>query len=309
MTPTSHSTQWVAEEFDRRAATYDRSEMHRWQAQRAAQLLDRQRGQLILDIATGTGLAARAAVERGEGTSVVGIDLSRRMLEVARQKSDARHCFYMQADAQRLPFRAAVFDALICVAAIPYLPKLSGALSEWCRIARSHAALVFTTPAADGIVAHRLLREAAETHGLALPNPHAAYGSPERLGTVVDELGLTLVRVERDTFPDRLDDEPRRAFDWVIDYGFAEPVRTASDDLREAIFETYAELYSAARRRGDSGHDTLFTLCQLARPARSTFDPQARGDGQSVVNQWSVSEKPVKRKVPGDPLVETTSTP
>jgi hypothetical protein len=28
MTPTSRSTQWVAEEFDRRAATYDDSRMH-----------------------------------------------------------------------------------------------------------------------------------------------------------------------------------------------------------------------------------------------------------------------------------------
>ena len=77
MAPTSHSTQWVAEELDRRAATYEGSEMHRWQAQWAAQLLDLQPAQRILDIATGTGLAARAAVELAEGTTVVGIDVSR----------------------------------------------------------------------------------------------------------------------------------------------------------------------------------------------------------------------------------------
>jgi ubiquinone/menaquinone biosynthesis C-methylase UbiE len=80
MPPTSRSTQSVAEEFDRRSATYDASEMHRWQAQRAARLLDIQPGQRILDIATGTGLAARAVVELAEGTSVVGIDVSHRML-------------------------------------------------------------------------------------------------------------------------------------------------------------------------------------------------------------------------------------
>jgi ubiquinone/menaquinone biosynthesis C-methylase UbiE len=70
----------VAEEFARRAATYDSSEMHRWQAQTAAQLLDLDPGQRILDIATGTGLAARAVVELTERTSVVGIDVSRRTL-------------------------------------------------------------------------------------------------------------------------------------------------------------------------------------------------------------------------------------
>lgn len=266
MAPTSHSTQWVAEEFDRRAATYNASEMHRWQAQRAAQLLDLQPGQRVLDVATGTGLAARAAVELAERTTVIGIDVSRRMLEVARDESDPRRCRFVQADAQRLPFRAAVFDALVCVAAIPYIPDLGAALAEWCRVGRSHAALVFTTPAADGIAAHWLLGQAAEAHGLALPNPHAAYGSPDRIRAVVDRLGLTLIRVERDTFPDLLDDEPRSAFDRVIDYGFVEPLRTASDDLREAVFDTYTHLYSAARRRGDSGHDTLFTRCRLPRP-------------------------------------------
>ena len=266
MAPTSHSTQWVAEEFDRRAATYNASEMHRWQAQRAAQLLDLQPGQRVLDVATGTGLAARAAVELAERTTVIGIDVSRRMLEIAREKSDPRRCRFVQADAQRLPFRAAVFDALVCVAAIPYIPDLGAALAEWCRVGRSHAALVFTTPAADGIAAHWLLGQAAEAHGLALPNPHAAYGSPDRIRAVVDRLGLTLIRVERDTFPDLLDDEPRSAFDRVIDYGFVEPLRTASDDLREAVFDTYTHLYSAARRRGDSRHDTLFTRCRLPRP-------------------------------------------
>jgi SAM-dependent methyltransferase len=265
MAPTSHSTEWVAAEFDRRAATYDGSEMHRWQAQRAVQLLDRQPGQRILDIATGTGLAARAAVQLAERTTVVGIDVSRRMLEVARDRSDPHRCRYIQGDAQRLPFRAAVFDALVCVAAIPYIADLTAALTEWCRVGRSHAALVFTTPAADGIGAHRLLGQAAEAHGLALPNPHAAHGSPDRIRAVVEGLGLSVILVERDTFPDLLDDEPRSAFDRVIDYGFAEPLRTASDDLREAIFDTYAHLYSAARRRGDSGHDTLFTRCRLPR--------------------------------------------
>jgi hypothetical protein len=62
MSATSRDTTWIAHEFDRRAATYDESEMHRWQADQAVQLLRPQPGQRILDIATGTGLAARACV-------------------------------------------------------------------------------------------------------------------------------------------------------------------------------------------------------------------------------------------------------
>jgi hypothetical protein len=74
LTPTSRSTDWVAREFDRRAATYDDSRHHIWQAQRAAELLDPQPGQLILDIATGTGLAARATAQRAGPTTTVVIN-------------------------------------------------------------------------------------------------------------------------------------------------------------------------------------------------------------------------------------------
>ena len=50
----------ISERFDRRAATYDQSGMHQWQARQAARLLAPVAGQSLLDIATGTGLAARA---------------------------------------------------------------------------------------------------------------------------------------------------------------------------------------------------------------------------------------------------------
>ena len=50
----------ISERFDRRAVTYDQSGMHQWQARQAARLLAPVAGQSLLDIATGTGLAARA---------------------------------------------------------------------------------------------------------------------------------------------------------------------------------------------------------------------------------------------------------
>jgi hypothetical protein len=37
-------------------------------------------------------------------------------------------------------------DALLCVAAIPYLPDLAKAVTEWRRVSQADADLVFTTP-------------------------------------------------------------------------------------------------------------------------------------------------------------------
>ena len=45
MSPSSRDTTWIGGEFDRRAATYDHSEMHhRWRADQAVQLLQPQVG-------------------------------------------------------------------------------------------------------------------------------------------------------------------------------------------------------------------------------------------------------------------------
>jgi ubiquinone/menaquinone biosynthesis C-methylase UbiE len=123
VSPSSRDTTWIAHEFDRRAATYDHSEMHRWQADQAVQLLQPPLAQRILDIATGTGLAARACARIAHAPQqIVGIDVSHDMLQAAAAVSRSS---YLQADAAQLPFRSATFDALLCVAAIPYLPDLA----------------------------------------------------------------------------------------------------------------------------------------------------------------------------------------
>ena len=261
---TSRSTLWVADEFDRRAATYDENRQHLWQADLAAQWLDAQPGQRILDIATGTGLAARAVSRlTSQRATIVGIDVSQRMLQVAVAKSDRLSCHYLRADAHWLPFRPAAFDALLCVSAIPYLGNLEAAIADWCRVGRPNAALVFTTPAADGLTVHRLVRQAAEVNGLVMPDPHAAFGTPARIRAAAEHLGLRLTRIERLTFPQPLDDNPHAAVDTVINYGFADPVQTAPSDLRAAIFDSYTDLHRAAYRAGDSRDAILFGRCQL----------------------------------------------
>jgi ubiquinone/menaquinone biosynthesis C-methylase UbiE len=97
--------------------------MHRWQTDQAVQMLQPQPAQRILDIATGTGLAPRAcALITHAPEQIVGNDVSHGMLQAAAAVSRSS---YLQADAAQLPFRPATFDALLCVAAIPYPPDLA----------------------------------------------------------------------------------------------------------------------------------------------------------------------------------------
>ena len=66
-------------------------------------------------------MAARNLAGRlGSGGQVVGIDVSIEMLRQARRVSDSRVCRFARADAHALPFRDGVFDAVVCVAGVPY---------------------------------------------------------------------------------------------------------------------------------------------------------------------------------------------
>jgi ubiquinone/menaquinone biosynthesis C-methylase UbiE len=93
-------------------------------------------GHAVLDVACGTGVAARAAADRmgGRGT-VVGVDLNPAMLDVARRlRPDIE---WRQADAADLPFVAGSFDVVLCQAALMFFPDRVQALREMARVAQA----------------------------------------------------------------------------------------------------------------------------------------------------------------------------
>ena len=90
-------------------------------------------GQSVLDVACGTGVAARAARDVvGSGSRVVGLDLNPAMLEVAR---DARPDLeWAQGDAEDLPFAEAEFDVALCQSALFFFADPGRAVAEMARV-------------------------------------------------------------------------------------------------------------------------------------------------------------------------------
>lgn len=258
----TRSARWVAANFDRRAPSYDQSRMHRWQAEQAVDLLAPAPGQRILDVATGTGLAAQAAAARlGSSGAVIGVDISAGMLRQAQRPPGERRCWFVRADAAAAPFPAAVFDAVLCVAAVPYFSDLVLVLREWRRVCRPQAQAVVTVPAADGIPPWRALRQAAAGEGLPLADPSGPLADSQQRVRALAAAGWACDQVREVVFEQPRDD-PRAAFRLIVDSGLVEPLRTASTQARQRVWARFETLY---RAESIEAHRTL--LLRLAVPA------------------------------------------
>lgn len=96
---------------------------------------------LVLDVGTGCG---RYAIELTKmGLDVVGIDISRKMLETAmiRREKESKH-HLVQANALGLPFKDDTFDYVLFVRSLKYVKDYFGVLDEVSRVLRCNGKLV-----------------------------------------------------------------------------------------------------------------------------------------------------------------------
>jgi len=124
--------------FDRIARVYDRMNSvmtagmhHRWR-RRAVDLAGVGPSSRALDVATGTGDLAIELAARG--ASVIGLDFSEPMLEVARAKAPAIE--FVQGNALDLAYPAASFDAVTVGFGARNFSDLDRGLAELARVTR-----------------------------------------------------------------------------------------------------------------------------------------------------------------------------
>jgi ubiquinone/menaquinone biosynthesis C-methylase UbiE len=167
---------------------------------RAARIVS---GQSVLDVATGTGAAARAAAEVVGGSgSVVGGDISPTMLEAARRNLQGLPVTLEILDGQALPFPDGNFDAVICQLGLMFFPDPARGLSEFHRVLRTGgwtAVSVTTIPerslfARIGAVIARHAPDSAEKLNRFFSIPDA-----ERLRFLIRGAGFREVDVQVDS--------------------------------------------------------------------------------------------------------------
>ncbi|MBK8175215.1 MAG: class I SAM-dependent methyltransferase [Rhodospirillales bacterium] len=126
--------------FDRTAGAYDGINswasfgLGNWYRRRTLQTAGIKAGMRVLDVAIGTGLVARQAARLvGPHGSVVGIDISFKMLLRARAMIDAP---LLQGRAEQLPVRTTSVDAITMGYALRHVADLSDTFAEFYRVLR-----------------------------------------------------------------------------------------------------------------------------------------------------------------------------
>jgi ubiquinone/menaquinone biosynthesis C-methylase UbiE len=158
-------------------------------------------GQQLLDVACGTGIAARTAAERVRPNGrVVGVDLNEAMLAVARRVAPGIE--FRTGDAAALPFSDRSFDGSLCQMALMFFPDRAAALREMARVVVDGGAVAIAVPGAlDAQPAFRPFVELAGRHAgseaMTLLSTYFACGSLDALDRLVESVGLTITAAHR----------------------------------------------------------------------------------------------------------------
>jgi len=100
------------------------------------QLCNIKRYERILDVACGTGIVSRLAIDYVNASvgKVVGIDINPIMLNMARLCSTGRNIEWKEGSALSLPFPDGSFDLVICQQGLQFMPDRNKALREMNRV-------------------------------------------------------------------------------------------------------------------------------------------------------------------------------
>ena len=253
---------WVrhSESYDETLAPFGHAAMDRLGVQGAGS---------VLDVGCGTGATTVELATRSGGASVVGVDLSRRMLDRAEQRvTPSDPVRFVVADVQSDPLPGGPFDRVFSRFGVMFFPdpvvaftRIADAMAEGGRM----AFVCFKGPEANPFIVVPLLAAAAAHLRLPpMPPPDApgpfsladADGLRDLLGTA----GLVEVRVEDgpDEAVMRGEDVTTIATRLLEQNPVTGPaLRSASPDARRAAVAAAAEAisghFSGAEVRMDAG--------------------------------------------------------
>ena len=199
--------------FDNWPEMYDRwfttplgALVKKYETELIAELLKPGVGEKILDAGCGTGVFTVDLVT--SGARVVGLDLSRPMIERALAKMGRVSFQAIVADMERLPFHDRSFDKVMSITALEFIEHGEGAVRELFRVTRKGGSVVVATLNRMSLWATRREKEARQGHSVFA---RAIFRSPEELDALAPVKGYlrTAIHFPKEADPQRVPDLER----------------------------------------------------------------------------------------------------
>jgi len=217
-------------------------------------------GDVVLDVATGTGHAALAAARRGG--RVTGMDYVPALLEISRRRAAAEQLDvdFVEAPAEEQPFSDATFDVVLSAIGVMFAADHRRAAAELVRVTKPGGRIALASWTQSGFVGGML-----GIVGRHVPPPPGAQ-SPVRWGDesiVADLLGSEVTDVSSVTAK--------------VTQRF-----TSAEAFADLFLDFYGPTHMAAKKLDDDGRAALRS--DLAAHAASC--DVSDGDGDGIVVQW-----------------------
>jgi ubiquinone/menaquinone biosynthesis C-methylase UbiE len=115
-------------------------------------LLRHIKGKKILDLGCGTGIYTKILKRRG--AKVQGIDISPKMIEIAKQY--VKGIDFKVGSAAKLPYKSGTFDIVLASLVVHYFGNLDKAFGEIRRVLKKNGVFIFSSDNPVINVAHRI---------------------------------------------------------------------------------------------------------------------------------------------------------
>jgi len=260
----------VRSSFDATPPTYGAPGDYHWAfAKRLVDCAPLRRGHAVLDVATGTGPAARMAAQRvGPAGTVIGIDLSPGIIAVARHTSaaaDSGMIRLLVGDAEQLPLADGAVDGVLCSSAIVWFPDIPRALREWRRVLRRGGWIAFSCfGGAARATTIGLLGDLLLPYGQVLPELNGRTNSPAKCRALVEDAGferVTMTTAHHQRFPT----EPAASFAQAWSGRTRFNIELAPDDVTQLKAQYTAAFARLRAEQAVWNHDyELFVVAHKA---------------------------------------------
>lgn len=166
------------------------------------------RGEIVLDIGTGTGLAALEAARHVKpGGLVLALDRSRPMLkfaELSAKRDRVRNVVFFEMNADRMLFPDELFDVVLSNCGIAYT-TFPAAVAEAFRVLRKGGTFVLNDWHLKDVQAHRVFGGILQQHRTNHPSKRlraerTAMATFERKGSRYSDLNELVIELQRAGF-------------------------------------------------------------------------------------------------------------